>query len=132
MADPRTGTLQVSEGELSRKGINGRFDQPCLCPTRRFHLPGARLELTVSTAQDYQEIIEPGQEIVPSFMPPFRTPAQHLIVVFSGLLYQPFETDVATHLVAVLIECEECQESRNTAVAVAEAVNTQEVEYEAA
>src|SRR5262249_6589554 len=69
--DAWAGTLQIGEGKLSDKGVNGRFDQPCLCPTRRFHLPGACLELTISTAQDHQEIIEPGQEIVPSFMPPF-------------------------------------------------------------
>src|SRR5262249_1111956 len=86
----------------------------------------------VRTAQDYQEIIEPGQEIVSSVMPPFRTPTQHLIVVFSGLLHQAFETAVATHLVAVLIKCKECQEPRNTPVTIAAGINTQEIESAAA
>src|SRR6185295_7735019 len=67
---------------------------------------------------------------MPSLVPALGAELKDLVVVRAGLFDQPLQADVAAHLEVVLVEGEESKEPRDAPVAVAEGVDTEEIQHQ--
>ena len=104
---------------------------PDLVGLRTLQRVHAVLELAVGTDQHAPDVIEPGVRIVAVLVPPARAAFERVVVGVARLFDDAFEADVAPDAVVKMVEQEQREETRRPAVAVAERVNTEEVECSA-
>ena len=66
---PRACLPNFSNGKKAGLGVNGRLDQRRLRATWSLDLPGALLELRVTTPDHSEQQVHPGREFMAAFMP---------------------------------------------------------------
>jgi len=120
--------LNVADAERAGLRLNRGLNKVRLGPARRFYLPGALLELDVATADDGEQQVHPRRQFVPAFVPASGTAVEDFVVILFGLLDETFETDVAADFVAVLVKRQQCEQTRDATIAVAERMNAEKVE----
>ena len=93
-------------------------------------LSGAFRQLNVRTADNREEEVEPRRQFVFAVVPTVGTEPEAFVVGLSGFLNEAFQADVATDLVAVLVECQQGEQPGHATVAVPERVNAKEIQDE--
>ena len=131
-ADVGAEPFHISNAEGAQQVLQGIFHQLQSLEPRPGRLTtGPLLKFPVGQPPGGEQVVEPGQEIMLVFMPTGGTRFQDSIIIFLGLFHEPLMADIPPDLIAMLVESQQSQQPGNTAVAISEWVNAEEIQDQA-
>lgn len=123
-----TGFFEVGEAEVRDECMD------CMLNGFGFAAPAgadpleSSLEFGIGGEQDAEEVFRPGPNIVFSLMPPLRGDVERLIIRFLGFLDDALQADVAAHLIALMVEREQREQTGHAAISIRKGVDAEEIQ----
>lgn len=100
------------------------------CSLRSGSIPHPAFEFLIRRLKDEQQIIHIMPRILLSFVTSVGTQFQCLVLTLLVFLDDPFEADVAPHLIAQVVALQQQEQPGNAAVAVAERMDAEKIQIE--
>lgn len=127
-ADHRAGLFEVGETEVCDERLDGVLDGFGFAAPAGADPAEARLEFGIGGQQGAEEIFCPGPDIVFPLMPSLRREKERLIIGLLGFLDDALQADVPSHIIALMIEREQREQTGHAAVPIREGVDAEEIQ----
>ena len=88
------------------------------------------LKFLVRRFDDEKKVIDVRPGIMPPFMPAGRALFEGFVISFLVFFDEPLNADVAADIISKVVALKQQQKTGNTAVSIAERVNTEEIQIE--